>query len=88
MSFCAAILWFSEAFPPQSKFVAEHIPDLSGKIIIVTGANTGIGKETDKGGDYVLLEYNAKVYIAARNQTQSEDAIHELKEKTFGIPRI
>ncbi|EGN91100.1 hypothetical protein SERLA73DRAFT_192494 [Serpula lacrymans var. lacrymans S7.3] len=29
-----------------------------------------------------LLSHNAKVYIAARNQPQSEETIRELKDKT------
>jgi len=31
----------SETFPPKSQFNFQDIPDLSGKVIIVTGANAG-----------------------------------------------
>jgi hypothetical protein len=33
---------FAQTFPPQSKFNLEDIPDLTGEVIIVTGANTGL----------------------------------------------
>ncbi|KAF8843276.1 NAD(P)-binding protein [Paxillus ammoniavirescens] len=68
----------SQSFPPKSTFNVSDIPDLTGRIVIVTGANTGIGKETVKA----LLQHNAKVYLAARNQAKSEAAIQELKLST------
>jgi len=75
MSLIAVIKQIS---PPKSKFNVEDIPDLSGKIIIVTGANTGVGFETAKA----LLAHNAKVYIAARSQEKGQAAIERLQKVT------
>ncbi|KAF9524290.1 NAD-binding protein [Crepidotus variabilis] len=69
---------YSQSFPPKSKFTVDDIPDLTGRIVIVTGANVGVGKETAKA----LLSHNAKVYLAARNKEKAEAAINELKELT------
>lgn len=38
----------TQSFPPKPKFKVDHIPDLSGKVAIVTGANTGVGLEIAK----------------------------------------
>ena len=86
----------SQMFPPKTKFTVDDIPDLSGQVIIVTGANTGIGKESVKvipplHHSYLiltllyvqaLLAHNAKVYIAARSREKSEAAIQELRGAT------
>ncbi|QRV85244.1 short chain dehydrogenase [Ceratobasidium sp. AG-Ba] len=61
-------------------FTVDQIPDLTGQVTIVTGGNTGIGKETCKA----LLEKNAKVYLAARSKPRADDAIEWLKNETNG----
>ncbi|KAF9524305.1 NAD(P)-binding protein [Crepidotus variabilis] len=70
--------YISQSFPPKSRFNVEDIPDLTGRVVIVTGANAGVGKETAKA----LLAHNAKVYIAGRNKDKVDAAIKELKEQT------
>ncbi|KAJ7043675.1 hypothetical protein C8F04DRAFT_1072931 [Mycena alexandri] len=68
-----------QSFPPSPKFdTAEDIPDLGGRVFIVTGGNSGVGKETIR----VLLNHNAKVYMASRSQLKAEEAIRELKDQT------
>ncbi|KAJ7679478.1 NAD-P-binding protein [Mycena polygramma] len=63
---------------PPSFRPERDIPDLSGKIIIVTGGNTGIGYETVKQ----LLLKNAKVYLAARSPEKAAAAIKRLEGET------
>ncbi|KAG6890603.1 hypothetical protein C0995_006579 [Termitomyces sp. Mi166 len=65
----------TESLPPASKFSMDDIPDLTGKVAIVTGANTGVGKETVRA----LLAHNAKVYLAARNSDKAKAAIEDLR---------
>ena len=73
----AAIL-FQESFPPAPKFTDHDVPELTGKVMIVTGGNTGIGKETCKQ----LLRKGATVYLAARSRSKAEAAIQELQAAT------
>ncbi|EJF57870.1 NAD(P)-binding protein [Dichomitus squalens LYAD-421 SS1] len=74
------IIWpmLQQAFPLKTEFSPEDIPDLTGRIVIVTGGNVGIGYETVKA----LLQHNAKVYLAARSKNKAEKAINSLKEAT------
>jgi len=68
----------SQSFPPKPQWSVDDIPDLTGKVVIVTGGNSGVGKETCKA----LLSKNAKVYMASRNKDKADAAIAELKEVT------
>ncbi|KAG8688051.1 hypothetical protein FRC11_006168 [Ceratobasidium sp. 423] len=71
---------FSQIYPPKSLFTVDQIPDLTGQVMIVTGGNTGIGKETCKA----LLNKNAKVYLAARSKSRADEAVEWLKQETDG----
>ncbi|KAI0058521.1 NAD(P)-binding protein [Artomyces pyxidatus] len=68
----------AQSFPPKPKWGVDDIPDLTGKVTIVTGGNVGIGKETVKA----LLAHNAKVYMASRSEDKAKAAIEELKAAT------
>jgi hypothetical protein len=41
----ALISQISQLMPPKPKFAVGDVPELSGKVIFVTGANTGVGYE-------------------------------------------
>ncbi|THH15428.1 hypothetical protein EUX98_g9467, partial [Antrodiella citrinella] len=70
--------FWTQSFPPKSKFSVGQIPDLTNRVYIVTGGSGGVGYETVKA----LLAHNAKVYIAARNKAQIKTAIETLKAAT------
>ncbi|KAH9035968.1 NAD(P)-binding protein [Lactarius hengduanensis] len=65
-------------FPPKPTWTTADVPDQTGKTVIVTGGNGGIGKETAR----VLLSKGARVYIATRSEEKSQKAIEELKKET------
>lgn len=57
---------------------SNDIPDLTGKIAIVTGANTGIGFEVAKA----LHDKGASVTVAARDIEKSVSAMERIKNET------
>ncbi|KAI0826458.1 NAD(P)-binding protein [Irpex lacteus] len=69
---------FTQLYPPRPTFSVEDVPDLTGRVCIVTGGYSGIGKETVKA----LLMRHAKVYIAGRSETKANPVIQELQQST------
>ncbi|KAK4691420.1 hypothetical protein P7C71_g5577, partial [Lecanoromycetidae sp. Uapishka_2] len=61
--------YFSKPWDPSTA-----IPDLSGKVFIVTGANSGIGFATAEQ----LASHGAKVYVATRSEAKAHAAIEKI----------
>ncbi|KAJ4422057.1 short-chain alcohol dehydrogenase [Gnomoniopsis sp. IMI 355080] len=61
--------------PSKPRFTEKDLPDLKDKVIIVTGSNTGLGKEIAR----MLYSKNAKVYMMARSEEKTHEAIKEIK---------
>ncbi|KAH9920288.1 uncharacterized protein B0H18DRAFT_957123 [Fomitopsis serialis] len=66
---------YQQSFPPKPRWSVKDIPDQTGKVVLITGGNTGLGLETAKA----LVAKNAKVYITSRDEQRGSDAIDELK---------
>lgn len=58
----------------KEKWTADHIADQKGKIIIVTGASSGIGYEAAR----VLANKNATIIIAVRNLEKGSNALKKI----------
>ncbi|KAH8834838.1 NAD(P)-binding protein [Flagelloscypha sp. PMI_526] len=68
----------AQMYPPKTKWTVDDMPDLTGKVVIVTGGNTGCGYYTVQA----LLKHNAKVYLAARTEGKAKEAISKLRNET------
>jgi len=65
----------SQVFPPAPAFTGEHVGDLSGKVYMVTGANTGVGKALAE----MLYAAHATVYAAARSEAKGHEAVAAIR---------
>lgn len=67
----------SKTFDP-----ARDIPSLGGKVILITGGNIGIGKQTA----LELSKHNpSQIWIAARNAQKANAAISEIRSQSPGV---
>ncbi len=64
----------------MSRWTADHIPDLTGRVAIVTGANTGLGLETTRQ----LAAHGARVVLACRSVSKGQAAIDVLEQENLG----
>jgi NAD(P)-dependent dehydrogenase (short-subunit alcohol dehydrogenase family) len=60
----------------SSKWTAADVPDQSGRVAIVTGANSGLGYDTAA----VLADKGAKVVLAVRNLDKGNEAVERIKK--------
>ncbi|MFV1988466.1 MAG: oxidoreductase [Gemmatimonadota bacterium] len=67
----------------SARWTAERIPDQSGRVAIVTGANAGLGLETAR----VLGLKGARVILASRNEMRATAALERLRA-TGGATRF
>ncbi|KAI9150455.1 Short-chain dehydrogenase/reductase pkfC [Paramyrothecium foliicola] len=70
----------SSFVPYNAPLTEQNLPDQSGKVrtdsvILITGASSGVGKELAR----ILYQRNATVYMAARSQSRTEEAINDIK---------
>jgi len=64
----------------KSYWNKENIPDQTGKVIIVTGTTSGLGKEIAR----VLASKHASVIMAIRNIIKGERVLNEIKDEFPG----
>jgi NAD(P)-dependent dehydrogenase (short-subunit alcohol dehydrogenase family) len=70
------------------KWTQENIPDLTGKIVVVTGANSGLGFESSKA----LAKNGATVVMTARNMEKGDrarsDVLKEVPDASLDLMHL
>lgn len=66
----------------KQKWTTHNIPDLTGKVIVVTGANSGIGFETAKE----FARKGAQTIMACRSMDKAQTALNEIKAEILDAP--
>lgn len=61
----------------NNKWTADNLPDLAGKTIIITGANSGLGYEAARA----FARKGAQTILACRSQARGEAALNALRRE-------
>jgi len=75
---------WTKKYTSKIKFEASKIPNLSDKVAIVTGSNTGIGYQTA----LELARANATVIVAARSEAKGIAAVKEIQKEVQHSKKI
>ncbi|OAQ64726.1 short-chain dehydrogenase [Pochonia chlamydosporia 170] len=69
---------FTQSFLiPKPVLTEENLPDQTGKVHLVTGGYTGLGKELTS----ILYRHNATIYVAGRSEDKAATAIADITAK-------
>jgi NAD(P)-dependent dehydrogenase (short-subunit alcohol dehydrogenase family) len=68
----------------MSKWTTADIPDQSGRVAVITGANTGLGFWTAAA----LADKGAHVVLAVRNLDKGENAVSQIRAKSPGADLV
>lgn len=64
----------------MNAWTPEQVPDLSGRTILVTGANSGLGLESTR----LFARHGAQVVMACRSREKADAAIEAIREQQPG----
>ncbi|KAI9656125.1 MAG: hypothetical protein M1831_004696 [Alyxoria varia] len=68
------VTW-SQLFPPPAEFTESDLPNLNGKVFMVTGATSGIGYQLAS----ILYHAGGTVWVVGRSEADGAHSIEEIK---------
>ncbi|KAK0387568.1 hypothetical protein NLU13_3814 [Sarocladium strictum] len=66
----------SNLWPHKPTLTETNLPDQTGKVFIITGGNSGVGRELAA----ILYQHNARIYIATRSKPRTLEVMAEIED--------